>query len=273
VFNKLYEEKIEANSGIQYLFTRTSNQCSVDMSTRKVELFYYPVFKGSHIRTNEELRQKIAIYFTHHPDLKPQKNKPWYRSNVSPGFNHKDVDCYIIVSPKPLKEPDGSDGTVRYSSIELYNFLREVLFLWKLLKTFPRDLSWFEETDCTTLPRVRGCYSLLFHITLIQTGLRTSCETVYVTTDPSFEKFYFILPMSSLCKNARKFEKNQVITIKIMHVVGRRFVDKYREFHSCSFLISRMRHYSDIKCMEITLVYQANMKPCGFDSVYSDSQL
>jgi len=53
------------------------------MTTRKVESFYYPVFKGSKIPTNEELQQKIVIYFTHHPDLKPQRSKPWYRSKVS----------------------------------------------------------------------------------------------------------------------------------------------------------------------------------------------
>ena len=54
-----------------------------------------------------------------------------------------------------------------------------------------------------------------------------------------------------------------------MHAVGRRFVDKYREFH---FLMFCMRLFSDTKCMEIILVYKTNMKPRGFDSVYSDSQ-
>jgi len=39
------------------------------MTTRKVELFYYPVFKGFKIPTIEELRRKI-VYFTHHPELK-----------------------------------------------------------------------------------------------------------------------------------------------------------------------------------------------------------
>jgi len=87
------------------------------MTTRKVELFYYPVFQGLKVPTNEELQQKIVIYFTHHLDLNPQKSKPWYHSKVSPGFNHEAVDCYIIVSPKPLKEPDCSDGMVRNSSI------------------------------------------------------------------------------------------------------------------------------------------------------------
>jgi len=61
--------------------------------------------------------------------------------------------------------------------------------------------------------------------------------------------------------------------IKSIHAVGSRFVDKYREFHFCLFLMSHMCLYSDIKCMEIILVCKTNMKPCGFDSVYSDSQL
>ena len=101
MLNKVYKEKVNINLGSQYIFMRTLNQRSFDMTTRKVELFYYPVFKGSKIPTNEELQQKIVIYFAHHPDLKPQKGKPWYRSKVSRGFNHEDVDCYIIVSPNP----------------------------------------------------------------------------------------------------------------------------------------------------------------------------
>ena len=107
------------------------------MTARKVELFYYPVFKGSKIPTNEELQQKIVIYFTHHPDLKPQKGKPWYLSKVSPGFNHEVVDCNIIVLPKPLKESDCSDGTVSYSSIELYNFLKKGTLLKETAGNLP----------------------------------------------------------------------------------------------------------------------------------------
>jgi len=140
VFDKVYKEKVEANSESQYILIRTLNQCSFDMTTRKVEIFYYPVFKGSKIPTNEELQQKIVIYFTHHPDLKPQESKPWYRSKVSPGFNHEAVDCYIIVSPKPLKEPDYSDGTVRYSSIELYNFLKKGTLLMETAGNLPKRL-------------------------------------------------------------------------------------------------------------------------------------
>jgi len=146
VLNKVYEEKIEANLGSQHIFMRTFNQCSFNMTTRKMELCYYPVFKGSTIHTNEELQQKIVIYFTHHPELKLQESKPWYRSKVSPGFDHEAVDCYIIVSPKPLKEADYSDDTVRNSSIELYNFLKKGTLLMetagnlsKRLKLVGRD--------------------------------------------------------------------------------------------------------------------------------------
>jgi len=110
------------------------------MTTRKVELFYYPVFKGSKIPTNEELLQKIVIYFTHHPDLKPQKSKPWLRSKVSRGFNHEAVDCYIIVSSKPLKEPDCSDGTARYSNIGLYNFVKKGALLMETTGNLPKRL-------------------------------------------------------------------------------------------------------------------------------------
>jgi len=140
VLNKVKEEKIEVKSGSQCIFMRTSNQGSFDTTTRKVELFYYPVFQGYQIPTNEELQQKIVIYFTHHPDLKPQKGKPWYRSKVSPGFNHEDVDCYIIVSPKPLKEPDCSDDTVRYSSIELYNSLKNGTLIKETAEYLPKRL-------------------------------------------------------------------------------------------------------------------------------------
>jgi len=140
VSNNVYKEKIEANSESQYIFVRTLKHCSPEMTTRKVELFYYPVFKGSQIPTNEELQQKIVIYFTPHPDLKPQKGKPWYCSKVSPGFNHEAVGCYIIVSSKPLKEPDCSDGTVRYSSIELYNFLKKGTLIMETAENLPKRL-------------------------------------------------------------------------------------------------------------------------------------
>jgi len=88
----------------------------------------------------KNFNKKIVIYFTHHPDLNPQKGKPWYRSKVSPGFNHKAVDCYIIVSSKPLKEPDCSDGTVRYSSIELHNFLKKGTLIMETAENLPKRL-------------------------------------------------------------------------------------------------------------------------------------
>ena len=60
--------------------------------------------------------------------------------------------------------------------------------------------------------------------------------------------------------------------MKIIHAVGRRLVDKYREFSFCLSFILCMCIFSDTKCMKIILVYETNIKPCGFDSVYSDSQ-
>jgi len=78
--------------------------------------------------------------------------------------------------------------------------------------------------------------------------------------------------MSSLYKDVRNFEKNQIIVIKIIHAVGSRFVDKYLEFSFHLFFIFRMCIFSDTKCMEIILVYKTNMKPCGFYSVYLDTQ-
>jgi len=75
-------------------------------------------FKVFKIPTRKNCSEILLSNFTHHPDLKPQKREPWYCSKVSPGFDHEAVDCYFIVSPKPLKELDCSDGTVRHSSIE-----------------------------------------------------------------------------------------------------------------------------------------------------------
>jgi len=100
------------------------------MHARRIELFYYPVFKGFKIPTKKELQQKIANYLTHHPELRPHQKEPWHCSRVSPGFNQEAVDCYFIVAPQPLKEPERTDGMVCFSSIELYNFLkRRTLFL------------------------------------------------------------------------------------------------------------------------------------------------
>jgi len=58
---KAYEEKVEAKWRSHHIFMRTLNQCPFDMTTRKVELFFHPVFKGFKVPTNEELHQKIVI--------------------------------------------------------------------------------------------------------------------------------------------------------------------------------------------------------------------
>jgi len=63
-------------------FTKTLKQCLFDMTTSKVELFYYPVFKGSKAPTKEKLQRKIINYFIHHPELKPQNSEPWYCSKI-----------------------------------------------------------------------------------------------------------------------------------------------------------------------------------------------
>ena len=135
----MYEEKVEASSGSQNIFMRTLNHCLFEMTTRKVELFYYAVFKGFKVPTNEELQRKIVICITHHPELKSQTSEPWYCSKVSPGFNHETVECYFIVSPQPLKEPDSSDDTVRYSSIELYNLLKRGTLLLSNVENLPKS--------------------------------------------------------------------------------------------------------------------------------------
>jgi len=147
VFDKVNEAKVKANPETQYVFVRTLKQSLFEMTATKVELFYCPVFKDLKVPKNEELQQMIVIYFAYHPELKPQKNNTWYRSKVSLGFNHEAVDRYIIVSPEPLKEPDYSDGTVRYSSIELYNFLKKGTLLMETAENLPKRLKW-GLTDC-----------------------------------------------------------------------------------------------------------------------------
>jgi len=108
------------------------------MTTRKVELFYYPVFKSSKVPAKEELRRKIVKYFMHHPDLRPQQREPWYFCKVSPGFNYEAVDGYLIMTPQPLKESERTDGMVRYSSIELYNFLKRGTLLLETTGNIPK---------------------------------------------------------------------------------------------------------------------------------------
>ena len=138
MIDKAYEENAKANSRRHHIFMRSLKQFFFDMTTRKVELFYYPVFKGFEVPTKEELRRKIVNYFIHHPELKPQESEPWYCSKVSPGYNHETMNCYLIVSPKPLKESDCSDDTIRYSSIELYNFLKRGTLLIETAGKLPK---------------------------------------------------------------------------------------------------------------------------------------
>ena len=108
------------------------------MNGRRIELFYYPVFKGFKIPTKEDLQQKIANYLTHHPELRPHQKEPWHCSRVSPGFNQEAVDRYFIVAPQPLKESERTDGKVRYSSIELYNFLKRGTLLLATTGNLPK---------------------------------------------------------------------------------------------------------------------------------------
>ena len=60
--------------------------------------------------------------------------------------------------------------------------------------------------------------------------------------------------------------------MKIIPAADRRHVDEYREFSLCLPFIFCKCIFSDTKSMKIILVYNTNMKPCGFDSVYLDSQ-
>ena len=113
MIDELHEENVEANARSHHIFTKILKQCLFDMTTRKVELFYHPVFKGSKEPTKEELQLTMVNYFIHHPELKPQNSESWYCSKVSPSFNYETMDCYLIVSPKPLKKSDCTEGTIR----------------------------------------------------------------------------------------------------------------------------------------------------------------
>jgi len=99
------------------------------MNARKIELLYHPVFKGSKEPTQEEVQRKVTTYLTHHPEFKPQKEETWSCFKTSPGFTHASVECYLIVSLKLLKEPEGSEDTIRYSNIVLYDFLKKGILL------------------------------------------------------------------------------------------------------------------------------------------------
>jgi len=99
------------------------------MNRRKIKLFHHPVFKGSKEPTQEEMQRKVTTYLTHQSEIKLQKEETWSCFKISPGFTHSSVECYLIVSPKLLKEPEGSEDTTRYSNIELYDFLKKGILL------------------------------------------------------------------------------------------------------------------------------------------------
>ena len=99
------------------------------MNARKIELFYHPVSKGSKEPTQKEVERKVTTYLTHHSKFKPQKEEAWSCLKISLGFTHASVECCLIVSPKLLKEPEGSEDTIRYSNIELYDFLKKGILL------------------------------------------------------------------------------------------------------------------------------------------------
>ena len=80
------------------------------MTDCKVELFYYPVFKGFAEPTNIEMEQKITRYPKYHPGLSPKEDETWCCFKMLPNFHHNTIACDIIVAPKPLKEPNSSDG-------------------------------------------------------------------------------------------------------------------------------------------------------------------
>ena len=49
------------------------------------------------------------------------------------------MECYFIVSPQPLIEPESSDGTVRHSSIELYNLFKRGTLLLSNVENVPKS--------------------------------------------------------------------------------------------------------------------------------------
>jgi len=121
-------------------YWNTELDCFSEMNTRKVGLLYCTVFKGFKVHANKAVQWKIAIYITHHSELKLQKSEPWYCSEVSPGFNHEAVDYYLIVSPKPLKEPICSHDTIRYSSLALHNFLKKGTLFMEIADDLPQKI-------------------------------------------------------------------------------------------------------------------------------------
>jgi len=106
------------------------------MKTRKIKVFYHPVLKGAREPTQEEIQRKVTTYLTRHPEFKPQKTENWSCFKISPGFIHTFVECYLIVSPKPLKESEGLENTIYYSDKELYDYIKDGILL--IIKYFER---------------------------------------------------------------------------------------------------------------------------------------
>jgi len=77
--------------------------------------------------------------------------------------------------------------------------------------------------------------------------------------------------MSSLCKYARDFEINQITTVKFRITLITDLVTIIVTYFFIAFDISTV-FSDDAMCSEIILVYKTSTEPCGFDSVYSDSQ-
>jgi len=99
------------------------------MKARNIKLFYHPVLKGAREPTREQMQHKITTYLTYHLELKPQKHERGSCFKLSPGSSHGSVECYLIVSTKLLKEPEGSKDTIHYSNKELHNYIKKGILL------------------------------------------------------------------------------------------------------------------------------------------------
>jgi len=66
----------------------------------------------------------INDYLTRIPEIKLRKSTLWYFSTVWSGFNSEMIERYIFETPERLKGFRHTDGLIRYSGIELYNYLK-----------------------------------------------------------------------------------------------------------------------------------------------------
>jgi len=115
----------EENMPERYTDSEIHHTPSSIMNTRMIEFFYHPVLKGSREPTQEEIQQKVATYLTCHPELKPPKTENWSCFKISSGFIQTSAECYLFVSPKLLKEPEGSEDKVYYSNKEFFGYTKE----------------------------------------------------------------------------------------------------------------------------------------------------